>query len=375
MARLIALDMPASTLFVDTVKRVWGNGDAVLPIDQRLPVSAKRLLLEAMAPTEVIDSLGSASHCANSRDLETGDALVIATSGSTGLPKGVIHTHASLSAAAHASTARLQLNAADHWLVCIPVSHIGGFSVITRALHTGASLTLHSLFEPIAVTRAATTTATHTSLVATALSRIDASLFTKILLGGSSAPTDLASNVVTTYGSTETGGGVVYDGKPLNGVEIKIVDEEIYIRCALLMRNYRDGTSPISSDGWYPTGDLGLLNADGLLDVYGRRTDMIITGAENVWPVVVERALLTHPTVSQVVVRGVSDAQWGQRIVAYVVLHGQQALSTPEYLRTELREHVKQTLPAFCAPQQIVVIGEIPQTSLGKVDIQALPSA
>ncbi|TRZ74727.1 MAG: AMP-dependent synthetase [Actinobacteria bacterium] len=375
MARLIALDMPAGSLFVETVQRVWDSGDAVLPIDQRLPPAAQKLLLDAMAPTQVIDSHGSESHYANSRDLEAGDALVIATSGSTGIPKGVIHTHTSLTAAAHASAARLQLNATNHWLVCIPVSHIGGFSVITRALHTGASLTLHASFEPMAVTHAASTTATHTSLVATALSRIDASLFATILLGGSSAPTHLPSNVVTTYGTTETGGGVVYNGQPLDGVEIKIVDDEIYLRCAMLMRSYRDGTSSVSDDGWYATGDLGSLNSDGLLDVFGRRTDMIITGAENVWPAAVESALLTHPAMSQVVVRGVTDAQWGQRVVAYVVLHDKGVLYASESLRTELREHVKQTLPAFCAPQQIIVVNEIPRTSLGKVDIQALGSA
>ncbi len=375
MARLIALDMPASSSFVETVQRVWDNGDAVLPIDQRLPSAAQKLLLDAMAPYQVIDSLGTVSHSAKSRDLDAGDALVIATSGSTGVPKGVIHTHTTLNAAAHASATRLHLNSSNHWLVCIPVSHIGGFSVITRALHTGASLTLHESFEPSAVTSAANTSATHTSLVATALSRIDASLFTTILLGGSSAPTHLPSNVVTTYGSTETGGGVVYNGRPLDGVEIKIVDDEIFLRCAMLMRSYRDGTSPVSIDGWYATGDLGSLNFDGLLDVFGRRTDMIITGAENVWPAAVESALLTHPTISQVVVRGVPDAQWGQRVVAYVVLHDHEVLSSSETLRAQLREHVKQTLPAYCAPQQFIVVGDIPRTSLGKVDIHALPSA
>ncbi len=374
MARLIALDMPASSQFVEAVKRVWDKGDAVLPIDQRLPSAAKKLLLDTMSPSAVIDSLGSVSHVAKSRDLDSGDALVIATSGSTGVPKGVIHTHTSLTAAAHASASRLHLHSSNHWLVCIPVSHIGGFSVITRALHTGACLTLHSSFEPSAVTRAASTIATHTSLVATALSRIDATLFATILLGGSSAPPHLPSNVVTTYGSTETGGGVVYNGRPLDGVELKIVDDEIFLRCAMLMRSYRDGTTPVSGDGWYATGDLGSLNSDGLLNVFGRRTDMIITGAENVWPAAVESALLSHPAIRQIVVRGVPDAQWGQRVVAYVMLHDQEVLSSSESLRTELREHVKQTLPAFCAPQQIIVVSEIPRTSLGKVDLHALPS-
>ncbi len=215
--------------------------------------------------------------------------------------------------------------------------------------------------------------ATHTSLVATALSRIDPSLFRAILLGGSSAPANLPSNVITTYGMTETGGGVVYNGQPLDNVEIKIVDDEIFLRCPMLMRTYRDDQTISREDGWYATGDLGEIDDNGKLSVYGRKTDLIITGGENVWPSVVEDSLNSHPIVNQVVVRGMPDAVWGQRVVAYVVLNDSNQTSEVKLL-SDIREHVKQTLPAFCAPQQIVVLSEIPRTSLGKVDIQALPT-
>ena len=204
MARLIALDMPASKTFVDLVQRAWSNGDAVLPIDQRLPLAGKKMLLDAMAPSEIIDASFTASTLPNGRPMQDGDALVIASSGSTGSPKGIIHTHSSILSGAQASASRLQLSASDHWLVCIPVSHVGGFSVIARALHTGAALTLLPAFDVAAVQAAAKNGATHTSLVATALSRIDNSLFKSILLGGSSAPDNLPSNVITTYGMTET---------------------------------------------------------------------------------------------------------------------------------------------------------------------------
>ena len=288
MARLVALDMPASQMFVDQVQRAWSNGDAVLPIDQRLPPAGKKLLLDAMAPSEVIDASATSSSLSNGRPLQEGDALVIASSGSTGSPKGIIHTHSSLLAGAQASASRLQLTANDHWLVCIPVSHVGGFSVITRALHTGAALTLHPSFDATAVQEASTHGVTHTSLVATALSRIDTSRFRSILLGGSSAPNNLPSNVITTYGMTETGGGVVYNGMPLDNVEVKIVEGEIHLRCPMLMRAYRDDQAIIPNDGWYSTGDMGAINDSGTVSVYGRKTDMIITGGENVWPSVVE---------------------------------------------------------------------------------------
>jgi O-succinylbenzoic acid--CoA ligase len=371
MARLVALDMPASQMFVDQVQRAWSNGDAVLPIDQRLPPAGKKLLLDAMAPSEVIDASATSSSLPNGRPLQEGDALVIASSGSTGSPKGIIHTHSSLLASAQASASRLQLTADDHWLVCIPVSHVGGFSVITRALHTGAALTLHPSFDATAVQEASTHGVTHTSLVATALSRIDTSLFRTILLGGSNAPNNLPSNVITTYGMTETGGGVVYNGMPLDNVEAKIVEGEIHLRCPMLMRAYRDNQAIIPNDGWYSTGDMGAINDSGAISVYGRKTDMIITGGENVWPSVVENSLTSHSAVKEVVVRGAPDTTWGQRVVAYVVLNDSLHTSDATLL-SNLREHVKQNLPAFCAPQQVIVLSQIPRTSLGKVDLQAL---
>ena len=365
--------MPASKTFVDLVQRAWSNGDAVLPIDQRLPLAGKKMLMDTMAPSEIIDASFSTSSLPNGRAMQEGDALVIASSGSTGAPKGIIHTHSSLLAGAQASASRLQLTSDDHWLVCIPVSHVGGFSVVSRALHTGAALTLLPAFDVAAVQAAAKNGATHTSLVATALSRIDASLFRTILLGGSSAPDNLPSNVITTYGMTETGGGVVYNGQPLDNVEIKIVEDEIHLRCPMLMRAYRNDQSVSLNDDWYATGDMGEVSGDGKLSVYGRRTDMIITGGENVWPSAVENSLTSHPIVNQVVVRGTPDTTWGQRVVAYVVLNDSAKTSEVKLL-FDLREHVKQTLPAFCAPQQIVVLAEIPRTSLGKVDLQALAS-
>ena len=140
------------------------------------------------------------------------------------------------------------------------------------------------------------------------------------------------------------------------------------------MRGYRDDQIIEQEDGWHATGDIGEILDGGKLSVHGRRSDMIITGGENVWPSVIENSLSSHVAVNQVVVRGTQDATWGQRVVAYVVLNDWTQISD-EKLLSDLREHIKQSLPAFYAPQQVIVLSQIPRTSLGKVDMQALPSA
>ena len=168
--------------------------------------------------------------------------------------------------------------------------------------------------------------------------------------------------MVTTYGMTETGSGVVYDGRPLEGVDVRIADnDEILLRGPMLLRCYRDGSDPFV-DGWFPTGDLGRWLDDGRLHVDGRAGDLIITGGENVWPEPVEAALRRHPDVADVAVTGVPDDEWGQVVVALVV-------TSPGAVPTldDLRATVKELLPAFCAPRRLVLTEAIPRTALGKV--------
>ena len=198
------------------------------------------------------------------------------------------------------------------------------------------------------------------SLVSTALHRIDASRFRAILLGGARPPSSLPSNVVATYGMTETGSGVVYDGVPLDGVELRITAGEVHIRGSMLFRCYRDGTSPLV-DGWFATGDGGRLDSDGRLVVDGRIGELIITGGENVWPQAVEAVLSEHPGISDVAIAGRPDTEWGQTVVAYVVPNGD-----PPSL-DELRDHVKASLPAFNAPRVLILVDVVPRTALGKI--------
>ena len=346
MPQLVALDLPGGPEFVEQLQRIWDAGDAAFPVDQRLPSAAKRALIEEMG-------------CGR-QPVDPGDAVVVATSGSSGAPKGVVLTHESLAASAEATSRRLGVTEDDHWLACLPLSHVGGLSVVTRALHMATRLTLLPGFDADLVDAS---DASLVSLVATALQRIDASRFRKIVLGGSRPPADRPANVVITYGMTETGSGVVYDRTPLDGVDVRIVDGEIQVRGPMLLRCYRSGVDPKSSDGWLPTGDLGDMDESGMLDVHGRRDELIITGGENVWPEQIEAVLRSHERVADVAVGGRADPDWGEVVVAYVVPADR---SDPPSLAS-LRDHVKRQAPAYQAPRHVVYVDDIPRTAVGKV--------
>jgi len=128
----------------------------------------------------------------------------------------------------------------------------------------------------------------------------------------------------------------------------------------MLLRAYRDESDPRDPDGWFATGDLGSFDERGHLVVAGRRRELIITGGENVWPEAVEAVLREHPHVADVAVGGRSDPEWGQRVVAYVVPSASVGLR-------DLRDQVKQRLPAYCAPRELVLVEAIPRSALGKI--------
>jgi O-succinylbenzoic acid--CoA ligase len=367
---LVALDLPGGPAFVDALARVWDRGDAAFPVDQRLPDPAKAAQLAALAVTIVHDTNGDEYHLSGGRQVEGGDAVVVATSGSTGDPKGVVLTHDAVAASARASSVRLVVTTADHWLACLPLSHIGGLAVVTRALLTGTPLTVLPHFDPAAATA---TGATLVSLVETALRRIDPTRFRTIVLGGAPPVDAVPANVVVTYGMTETGSGVVYDGVPLDGVEVRIADDaEIHVRGPMLLRAYRRADADVDprADGWLATGDLGRWLPGGRLRVDGRRSDLIISGGENVWPEPVERAIRRDPRVADVAVAGTPDLEWGQLVTAYVVPAGDR----PPTL-DELRRTVRAVLPAYCAPRLLHLVDAIPMTTLGKPRRSSLHTA
>jgi O-succinylbenzoic acid--CoA ligase len=306
---------------------------------------------------------------------EPGDALVIATSGTTGNPKGAVLTHDAVRASALATSARLGVDPGqDRWVACLPLAHIGGLSVVTRALITGTPCTVLQRFDAAEVERQARLGATLVSVVATALGRMDASGYRAVLLGGAAPPQDLPANVVTTYGTTETGSGIVYNGRPIEGAEVRIdgpapvvgeVGEvgEVLVRGPMVMRGYRDGTDPRREGGWYPTGDAGRLGRDGTLTIFGRIAEVIVSGGEKVWPVAVEQLLGTLPGVAQVAVWKRADPEWGERVVAWVVPSTDVA---PPALG-DLRERVTAELAPWAAPRELVIVSSLPRTSSGKV--------
>jgi O-succinylbenzoic acid--CoA ligase len=221
------------------------------------------------------------------------------------------------------------------------------------------------------------------SLVATALRRVDAGAFHTVVLGGSAPPAGLAANVVTTYGMTETGSGVVYDGIALDGVEVAIgARGEVRLRGPMLLRAYRargrEGDSggdegeatPLDAEGWFATGDAGSIGPDGRLHIHGRLSDLIISGGENIWPATVEAVLREHPAIHDVAVAGRPDREWGERVVAWVVPADPKTPPTLE----DLRRHVKQQLAPCAAPRQLVLLTDLPRTGIGKVRKNALRS-
>ena len=300
------------------------------------------------------------------------DALVIATSGTTGAPKLVVHTTRALTTHAAAVHQRLGVAPSDRWLACLPLAHLGGLGVLIRSLLTDTPVDVLDGFDAAAVADAPRQLgSTLVSLVPTALDRVDTASYRRVVVGGAADAGTRASNVVRTYGTTETGGGVVYDGIPLDGVEVRLsADGSIAVRSSVIARGLRsaDGSviRVVDDQGWYVTGDTGAWDherSERRLVVHGRADDLIVTGGENVWPVPVEERIRSHPAVRDVAVVARADPEWGQRVVAVIVA---EAGAEPVSLE-EIRAHVRAVLPAPAAPREIRMVADLPRTALGKV--------
>jgi len=365
MRELIALPASGGATFVAALLAAWDGGDAVLPIDPRLPDVAVAELLVTMAPGVVIDGRGERHRQADGRPVDEGDALVVATSGSTGAPKGVVLTHEAVAATAVAVNEALEVvGANDGWLCCLPTAHVAGLGVITRSLVAGTRLEVQDRFDADEVRAAALDRgATLTSVVPTALDRIDPSWFRAVIVGGAAPPITRAPNVFASYGMTETGSAVCLDGRALRDVDLRIVDGEIHVRGPMLLRAYRDGSVPLDDHGWFATGDLGAIADDGTLTVHGRAGDLIITGGENVWPAAVEAALRDVPGVADVGVVGRPDPEWGTAVTAVVVPVDPASPPTLEDLRAAAADR----LPRFALPRRLEVVEALPRTALGKL--------
>jgi O-succinylbenzoic acid--CoA ligase len=350
-----------------------GSGPAICPLSPTLPGPALDTLIKALAPAAIQDEPGVHTLAGG---LPTSAAVLIATSGSTGTPKIVELSTEALLASATATLARVGSPDAS-WLCCLPTSHIAGIQTLVRSLVAGTTPVIHPGFSLKAV---ATAGPVHVSLVPTQLRRLleagtDLSGYASVLLGGAAAPPDLlataraqGTRIFTTYGMSETSGGCVYDGRPLDGVSLEIADDgRIRLAGPTLFTGYRlqpDLTASVRDGDWFVTNDLGVLN-EGVLSVRGRADDVINTGGEKVVSGEVATTLSRHPLVRDVVVVGRDDPEWGQRVTAIVVAAGPLTLE-------EVRDWVRSSLPAHAAPRELQVVPEIPLLPSGKPDRERL---
>jgi O-succinylbenzoic acid--CoA ligase len=375
---LVAVTLPPGQDWAGIVRKIWEAGAALFPVDHRLPPFQGRDLIDRAVPTILVDADGW-HRSGSGRPVADGVALVVHTSGTGGVPKLVQFDRPAIDAAVASSALALEASPHDRWLCCLPLAHVGGLLVLLRSVLIGAPVTVHPRFHPEAV--ATQTDSAFVSLVPTMLGRLldadaDLSHFRAILVGGAAVPAWLAdralaqrANVIQTYGLTESCGGVVYDGRPLPGTEVRIDSAGgIQLRGPTVMRGYLDDEEAtaraFTEGGWLRPGDAGWIDSRGRLRVAGRLDDLINTGGEKVWPAEVEAVLQEHPGVAEVAIVGRPDPEWGQRVVAYVV----PADPTAPPLLDALRDHVARSLPRYTAPRQLILIPEgLPRTASGKV--------
>jgi O-succinylbenzoic acid--CoA ligase len=364
VARHLTL-VPAAELTQDAVRAALDGTTplAVLPDGPPAVAAAARAVLRPEEP------------------LEPGADVVVVTSGSTGNGRAVLLSAAALEASAAATHARL--GGAGSWLLALPVSAIAGLQVLCRSSLSGSLPEVLASREPLsAAVRRMSAGRRYTALVPTQLRRYldeepDAlRSFDAVLVGGAATDPALLARaredgvaVVTTYGMTETAGGCVYDGQPLDGVRVRVTDG-VELAGPTLALGYRldpAATEAAFTDGWFRTRDAGTLDADGRLTVTGRLDDVVISGGVNVAPAAVEAALREHPDVADAVVFGRPDETWGQRVVATVV---PAPGATPDL--NALREWVAARLGRPAAPRQLHVLDALPLLHTGKPDRRAV---
>lgn len=311
------------------------------------------------------------------------DPLVVRTSGSTGDPKDVVLSRGAVLASARAALARL--GGRGQWLLTLPVHYVAGMQVLVRSVLADSQPVLRDEHVSFAAAASAMTgKRRYVSLVPTQLVRLlsdhgDAASLTRfdaVLLGGGPADVVLLRQaqaadvrVVRTYGMSETCGGCVYDGLPLDEVAIKLDgDGRIHLSGPMLFDGYRNDpalTAQTLVDGWLRTPDVGRLDGDGRLEVLGRVDDVVVSGGVNIALSVVEQRLREHPAIADAAAVGVDDPEWGTRVIAVVVARERLVLN-------QVRDFVAETLPRGWAPRGLSVVPEIPLLGNGKVDRRAL---
>ena len=381
---LLAVAVPPGPRWPAILSAVRESGAAVFPVDHRLPASAVADLRARARPTASLGPDGF-RRLPEGEPVDPAVRLVMATSGTAGPPKLVELTEPALEAALVASSSRLDAHSSDPWHCCLPLAHMGGMLVALRHTVLGVPVTVAERFTVDTLADAAAAGARFASLVPTALRRIARAGgdvvarvrgMRAVLVGGAALDPALRDAftertgvaVVHTYGLTESCGGVVYDGVPLDGVQVRIEREtdQILLRGPSIMRGLRldpaTGAAAFDAEGWLRTGDAGSF-VGGVLRVDGRLDDVIVTGGEKVWPEALEAAIRVDPTVADVMVVGRPDPEWGERVVALVVPSDPSA--PPEL--DAVRDHAARAVPRYALPKDLVIVPELPRTGSGKL--------
>src|SRR5436190_8640059 len=387
----VAIALPGGVGFAQALHACLLLGAVAVPVDVRAP-GREQERLAAGAAVMVDAPLGGAGvraraaranlEGASRHDLEA-PALVMHTSGSSGAPRPVELTYGNLLWSALGSAAALDLDADERWLCAMPVCHVGGLSILVRSALYATTAVVHARFEAeraLAVLREERITLA--SLVATTLTRLlDAGLTRPpslrcALTGGGPVPAALIARAVDaevplslTYGLTEACSQVTTTpvcelerggpapGPPLFCTRVAAEEGEILVAGPTV------ATGAVEGDGWLHTGDLGRIDERGRLHVTGRRSEVIITGGENVAPAEVEAVLEAHPDVLEAAVVGRADGEWGEAVTALVI-------ARPGHVPglQELRDHCAGSLAPYKVPREIVLRdGPLPRTRSGKL--------
>jgi o-succinylbenzoate---CoA ligase len=383
----------AARLLEPLARALDGTGPAILPLDAALPATRLRQLIDAFGPSVVIGAGGEARTRSGQPGVAPETAVIIGTSGSTGEPKGVELSAAALTHSARASLARAGARPGERWLACLPASHVAGLQVLVRSLVGGTEPVVAAEATARAVADAAAAGCAHVSVVPTQLVRLldsdgGASLarYRCVLVGGAAAGAGALAaarsagvTAVTTYGMSETCGGCVYDGVPLDGVTVREDgDGRLRISGPVLMNRYYrrpELTAGVLAAGIggaeFVTSDLGFVDPAGRVVIRGRADDVINTGGHKVVPGEVAAVLGTCPGVREVVVVGRPDPEWGERVTAVIVPVDSDDPPGLELVRT----HVGARLPRYACPSEVVLTEAIPLLASGKPDLAALKMA
>jgi len=397
----LALNQPRAVSLLHACERI---GARYVPLNWRLTAGELAVLVRHAGLQHLLHDGAMALLALQVRELaplpqprapghQAGDLMLVYTSGTAGQAKGAIHTAQAMQANIAAAIDAQGLNASTRTLAVLPLFHVGGLCIqVLPTLAAGGVVRLHQRFDAGAWLQDVAAWCPTTSLLVPATMRAlvehpawaaaDLASLAFVNSGSSIVPRPLIDAfhargvpVCQVYGATETGPltlalrpdeAMAHPGKagrPALGGELRLVDGEIQVRAPQLARGYhRSPGAAAFADGWFRTGDLARMDAEGYFEMVGRLSDRIISGGENIDPAEIEAIALADPAVAEAAVVGVADPRWGEVPVLALVLRAGAAADLER-----LRAAFDTQLARFKHPRRILVVDALPKTALGKV--------